>query len=122
MAVAGFGHAAPMPAAYSAGVLVKDCKTQVAVVTNGPSGSSLAAMEHELNGAASCLSYISGFRDGVQVGSYQNPHAKICIPKATTNSELVRVYLNYVASHPDVLSKSREISALLAFGTAYRCS
>ena len=76
----------------------------------------------------SCLNYVSGFTNGVDVemqfvknATKQSTHAPFCVPESIKNTQMVRVVLKYIRDNP--LAARRNTNSLIMFslGELYPC-
>ena len=76
----------------------------------------------------SCLNFVSGFTNGVEVemlfvenATKQSTHAPFCVPASVENIQIVRVVLKYIRDNP--ASARRKTNSLITFslGERYPC-
>ena len=109
---------APPTANQSFGALVQECR-QVINLDSQPAG---AATQESLADGISCLSYLRGAVDLLNVMlAVGEPGPKACIPPETTTEELARTTVKYADAHPELLDEHKALGALQAFLVTYGC-
>jgi Rap1a immunity proteins len=74
---------------------------------------------------ATCLGWVEGFRDGFTVHdellAVPEKDRMICLPRAVTTAQIVRVIKKYVADNPDKAHRATRYVASLALARAFPC-
>ena len=74
---------------------------------------------------ATCLGWVEGFRDGFTVHDellgVPEKDRMICLPRAVTTVQIVRVIKKYVADNPDKAHRATRYVASLALARAFPC-
>lgn len=76
----------------------------------------------------SCLSYVSGFTNGVgaEMGfvknaTKRNTHAPFCVPDGVENIQVVRVVLKYIRENLAAARRSTDSLIMFSLGERYPC-
>jgi hypothetical protein len=77
----------------------------------------------------SCLNFISGFTNGVEVemlfvenATKQSTHAPFCVPASVENIQIVRVVLKYVRDNPAAARRKTNSLIMFSLGERYPCA
>src|SRR6266404_9711725 len=74
---------------------------------------------------ATCLGWVEGFREGFTVHDellgVPEKDRMICLPRAVTTVQIVRVIKKYVADNPDKAHRATRYVASLALARAFPC-
>ena len=77
------------------------------------------------NNDATCLGWVEGFRQGFTVHdellAVPEKDRMICLPRAVTTVQIVRVIKKYVAANPDKAHRATRYVASLALARAFPC-
>ena len=77
------------------------------------------------NNDATCLGWVEGFRQGFTVHDellgVPEKDRMICLPRAVTTVQIVRVIKKYVADNPDKAHRATRYVASLALARAFPC-
>jgi hypothetical protein len=91
---------------------------------------SSAAGEHQgdpgpIQDGATCLGWVEGFRDGFTVHDellgVPEKDRMICLPRAATTVQIIRVIKKYIVDNPDKAHRATRYVASLALARAYAC-
>jgi len=78
-----------------------------------------------IHDGATCLGWVEGFRDGFTVHDellgVPEKDRMICLPRAVTTVQIVRVIKKYVADNPDKAHRATRYVASLALARAFPC-
>jgi hypothetical protein len=78
-----------------------------------------------IHDGATCLSWVEGFRDGFTVHDelpgVPEKDRMICLPRAATTLQIVRVIKKYAADNPDKAHRATRYVASLALARAFPC-
>jgi hypothetical protein len=78
-----------------------------------------------IHDGATCLGWVEGFRDGFTVHDellgVPEKDRMICLPRAVTTVQMVRVIKKYVADNPDKAHRATRYVASLALARAFPC-
>ena len=76
----------------------------------------------------SCLNYVSGFTNGVDVemqfvknATKRSTHAPFCVPESVKNIQIVRVVLRYIRDNPMAARRSTNSLITFSLGERYPC-
>ena len=76
----------------------------------------------------SCLNFISGFTNGVEVemlfvenATKQSSHAPFCVPASVENIQIVRVVLKYIRDNPAAAHRKTNSLIMFSLGERYPC-
>ena len=76
----------------------------------------------------SCLNYVSGFTNGVDVemrfvknATKQSTHAPFCVPERVENIQMVRVVLKYIRDNPAAAHRKTNSLIIFSLGERYPC-
>jgi Rap1a immunity proteins len=76
----------------------------------------------------SCLNYISGFTNGVDVemrfvknATKQSTHAPFCVPESVKDIQIVRVVLRYIRDNPAAARRNTNSLIMFSLGERYPC-
>jgi secreted Zn-dependent insulinase-like peptidase len=77
----------------------------------------------------SCLNFISGFTNGVEVemlfvenATKQSTHAPFCVPASVENIQIVRVVLKYIRDNPAAARRKTNSLIMFSLGERYPCA
>lgn len=77
----------------------------------------------------SCLNFISGFTNGVEVemlfvenAAKQSTHAPFCVPASVENIQIVRVVLKYIRDNPAAARRKTNSLIMFSLGERYPCA
>jgi hypothetical protein len=68
-----------------------------------------------------CVGYISGYRDSAGIIKYHTGKHYSCGGESASTGQLARIFLNYLAKHPEQLDKSAMAVLNIADMTAFPC-
>lgn len=76
----------------------------------------------------SCLNFVSGFTNGVEVemlfvenATKQSTHAPFCVPASVENIQIVRVVLKYIRDNPAATRRKASSLIMFSLGERYPC-
>lgn len=97
---------------------LRTCTAAIKQETNDPSLSPDEAL-----GGISCISYVSGFVDGLALAVGTNKSRRVvCLPeKGVPNEQMIRIFLKYLTDNPEKLHETGRMSLLIALAKAFPC-
>lgn len=97
---------------------LRTCTAAIKQETNDPSLSPDEAI-----GGISCISYVSGFVDGLALAVGTNKSRRVvCFPeKGVPNEQMIRIFLKYLTDNPEKLHETGRMSLLIALAKAFPC-
>jgi len=76
----------------------------------------------------SCLNYVSGFTNGVDIemqfvknATKRNTHAPFCVPESVKDIQIVRIVLKYIRDNPAAARRNTNSLIMFALGERYPC-
>ena len=76
----------------------------------------------------SCLNFVSGFTNGVEVemqfvenATKQSTHAPFCVPESVEDIQMVRVVLKYIRDNPAAAHRKTNSLIMFSLGERYPC-
>jgi Rap1a immunity proteins len=91
-----------------------------AIDNNQPSGDAV-----RVHNDATCLGWVEGFRQGFTVHdellAVPEKDRMVCLPRAVTTVQIVRVIKKYVTDNPDKAHRATRYVASLALAHAFPC-
>ena len=123
LALAMMQQPQPVPEHQRGSALYHDCLVAVALMdTTAPPGSNV---DHMLAVAESnsCVEYISGFAEGVNIGvtdALKTEGSTLCVYGSSV-ATLTHVYVLYMKAHPTLMDQHRSIGLMLSLKEAFTC-
>lgn len=95
------------------------------IVANCPAGldANKATNAAALLSGVHCVGYVRGLNDAVQLNQRNSSEKKFCEPqKDVSSNEIVRIFVNWLQSHPESTNLSAATSFLSAMKASFPCS
>ncbi len=71
--------------------------------------------------ATSCIQYLAGFRDAMDIWEVSASPRAVCVPSEVTVEQLIRVTVKYVEDHPEDLHLDHALLVFTALAQAFQC-